>query len=57
MLYVLKGIPVYQIHYKEGHAAVNGDIACNSYYKLDEDVNLLKDLGVSNKFKHIKIIV
>lgn len=25
----------------------NGDIACNSYYKYKEDVQLLKDLGVS----------
>jgi len=23
-----------------------GDVACNSYYKVDEDVKLLKDLGV-----------
>ena len=25
-----------------------GDIACNSYYKYVEDVQLLKDMGVSD---------
>lgn len=45
--YVLKGIPVYEDKYKHVHgAAITGDVACNSYYKVDEDVSLLKELGV-----------
>lgn len=26
----------------------NGDIACDSYHKYEEDVKILKDLGVSH---------
>jgi len=26
----------------------NGDIACDSYHKLEEDVRILKELGVSH---------
>lgn len=28
----------------------NGDIACDSYHKYEEDVQLLKDIGVSIRF-------
>ena len=27
-----------------------GDVACNSYHHIDEDIELLKNLGVSNYF-------
>jgi len=33
--------------------SATGDVACNSYYKVDEDVKLLKDLGV----KIVSIII
>jgi len=46
-LCVSKGIPLYRVKYKPGRAAITGDIACNSYYKVDEDVKLLKELNVS----------
>lgn len=46
-MYALKGIPVFQVKYKQNCEAITGDIACNSYYKLDEDINLLHELGVS----------
>lgn len=36
-----------RVRYKQGHEMITGDIACNSYYKMDEDINLLKELGVS----------
>lgn len=46
--YVSKGIPVYKIEYKQcSEAPITGDVACNSYYKVDEDVSLLSELGVS----------
>jgi len=38
---------MYKIKYKQGHTDITGDIACNSYYKVDEDVELLKELKVS----------
>lgn len=45
--YVSKGIPVYKVKYKQVRGvAITGDVACNSYYKVDEDVSLLKELGV-----------
>jgi len=40
---------LYALH-TESRADLNsatGDVACNSYYKVDEDVKLLKDLGVN----------
>lgn len=46
-MYALKGIPVYRVKYEQNCEAITGDIACNSYYKLDEDVDLLCKLGVS----------
>lgn len=46
-LYVSKGIPMYRPKYKPNCAAITGDITCNSYYKVDEDVKLLKELKVS----------
>lgn len=49
MLYVMKGNPVYEIKHEHGRADITGDIACNSYYKVDEDVHLLRELGVSIK--------
>lgn len=46
--YISKGIPVYKLKHKQGcEAKITGDIACDSYHKVDEDVNLLKELGVS----------
>lgn len=46
--YISKGIPVYKLKHKQRCAAkITGDIACDSYHKVDEDVNLLKELGVS----------
>lgn len=30
--------------------SANGDVACDSYNKIDEDIKLLKDLGVSTQF-------
>ncbi|XP_027839752.2 myrosinase 1-like isoform X2 [Aphis gossypii] len=47
-LCISKGIPMYRIKYKQGHTAITGDIACNSYYKVDEDVELLKELKVQS---------
>lgn len=44
---VSKGMPMYRAKYKHCHEAITGDIACNSYYKVDEDVKLLKELEVS----------
>jgi len=45
---VSKGKPMYRVKYKQRRAApITGDIACNSYYKVDEDVKLLKELKVS----------
>lgn len=49
MLYTAKGIPMYRVKFKKGPATVTGDVACNSYYKIDEDIILLKELGVSNR--------
>lgn len=46
-LCISKGIPMYRIKHKQGYTAITGDIACNSYYKVDEDVELLKELKVS----------
>lgn len=46
-MYASKGIPVHKVKYKQSREAITGDIACNSYYKLDEDVDLLRELGVS----------
>lgn len=43
---VSKGIPVYKVKPKLHRTTITGDIACNSYYTVDEDVNLLKELGV-----------
>jgi len=45
--YVSKGMPMYRATYKYCREAITGDIACNSYYKVDEDVKLLKELKVS----------
>lgn len=43
-----KGIPSSSfVRFKQRHAMISGDIACNSYYKMNEDINLLKELGVS----------
>jgi len=47
ILYTSKGIPVYKMRHEHGRTDITGDIACNSYYKVDEDVNLLRELGVS----------
>lgn len=48
ILYISKGIPMYKLKYTPGQATITtGDIACNSYYKMDEDVKLLIELGVS----------
>jgi len=45
---ISKGMPIYRVKYKQDRAApITGDIACNSYYKIDEDVKLLKELNVS----------
>lgn len=41
-------MPMYRVKYKQNRAVpITGDIACNSYYKIDEDVKLLKELKVS----------
>jgi len=47
ILYISKGIPVYEIRHEHDRTDITGDIACNSYHKVDEDVNLLRELGVS----------
>lgn len=50
LVYVSKDIPVYKsIKHKQSHIDpyITGDIACNSYYKINEDINCLKELGVS----------
>lgn len=47
IVYISKGIPVYNVKCTQDHAAITGDITCNSYYKMDEDVKLLIELGVS----------
>jgi len=36
-----------KVNHKQGRTVITGDIACNSYYKIDEDVELLKELKVS----------
>lgn len=46
LMYVSKGIPMYTVKPKLRRTNVTGDVACNSYYKVNEDVNLLKELGV-----------
>ncbi|KXJ21201.1 cytosolic beta-glucosidase [Exaiptasia diaphana] len=38
----------YTHHVKYPRKGYNGDIACDSYHKIDEDVALLKNLGVSH---------
>lgn len=45
---ISKGIPMYRVKYKQDRAVpITADIACNSYYKIDEDIKLLKELKVS----------
>jgi hypothetical protein len=41
-----KGTDVLAIDPSRGFSIVNGDIACDSYNKLDEDINNLVELGV-----------
>ncbi|KAL5235702.1 hypothetical protein ACI65C_003112 [Semiaphis heraclei] len=41
-------MPMYRAKYKHYREAITGDIACNSYYKVDEDVKLLKELKVQS---------
>lgn len=46
-----KGPGAWDTHTHQGNlkrAGYNGDIACDSYHKIDEDVELLKNLGVSH---------
>ncbi|XP_026804243.1 myrosinase 1-like isoform X2 [Rhopalosiphum maidis] len=48
-LCISKGIPMYnKVNHKQGRTIITGDIACNSYYKIDEDVELLKELKVQS---------
>lgn len=46
-----KGESVWDRWAHTNHSAIadrsNGDIACNSYYKYKEDVQLIKSIGVS----------
>ena len=45
-----KGLSVWDTFTSEpGNIANNdtGDVACNSYYQYDEDIDLLQELGVS----------
>ncbi|XP_060875148.1 myrosinase 1-like isoform X3 [Metopolophium dirhodum] len=44
---VSKGKPMYREKQRRA-APITGDIACNSYYKVDEDVKLLKELKVQS---------
>ncbi|XP_060850736.1 lactase/phlorizin hydrolase-like [Rhopalosiphum padi] len=42
-----KGTDVLATDPSRGFSIVNGDIACDSYHKLDEDINNLVELGVN----------
>jgi len=41
-----KGTDLHALDAIRGYSFVNGDIACDSYNKLDEDIDNLVDLGV-----------
>lgn len=42
-----RGTNIHDEDPSRGFSLVNGDIACDSYNKLDEDINNLIELGVS----------
>jgi len=42
-----RGTNIHDDDPSRGFSLVNGDIACDSYNKLDEDINNLIELGVS----------
>ena len=49
-LFVGKGLSIWDTFCHQGDHIANsdtGDIACNSYHKYKEDIQLLADMGVS----------
>ncbi|XP_050442160.1 myrosinase 1-like isoform X2 [Adelges cooleyi] len=47
LLFMCKGLPVYRFsNHKPCATPITGDVACNSYYNIAEDVGRLKELGV-----------
>jgi len=43
-----RGSDIFEHDPSHGFSYINGDIACDSYNKIDEDINNLIELGVSN---------
>jgi len=42
-----KGDSIWDRFFDDGHMKVGGDVACDHYHRLDEDLDLIADLGVT----------
>ena len=43
-----KGTSIWDRFFDEGHMEVGGDVACDHYHRLDEDLDLIASLGVTS---------